>query len=198
MKLNHFLYSGCISIAMIVSAMPAVAAPPAVAAAAQKCACVPGKPTAASYTYDFRSEANTIFADIELQARQSLTDADALQGGARAGLTWESQTVMLDNLKSDINDIGVKLCRLETIRGVLAPWQQRVVDRIAASSLLLADNAQDAIQFGNANQQRLWRQPYRDYVNNLFNEAQRLKQSAGQAVDFASVSRKYEKEVKSL
>jgi hypothetical protein len=177
---------------MIVSAIPGIAATEG------KCACVPGKATSQSYTWDFKSEANAIFKDLQMDAQQSVNDAGMLQGDARAGLTWESQAGQLDNLKTDIDSLGVKLCRLETIRGAVAPWQQRVIDRIAASTLLMAGNATDAIQFGDARQGTLWMSTYQDYVKNLYDEAHRLKQSVGAAVEFASVSKKYREEVKTL
>jgi hypothetical protein len=192
------VYSGCISIAVTVLALPAAAAAPAVSAASKECACVPGQATAASYTWDFKGEADTIFKDIQFEAQQSVYDADALDSAARAGLTWYSQGGYLDNLKTDIDNIGMKLCRLETIRSVVAPWQQRAIDRIAASTVLMADNTEDAMNFGNVHQRELWLATYRNYVNNLFDEAQKLKQSTGRAVEFASVSKKYREEVKSL
>jgi hypothetical protein len=183
---------------MTVFALPAAAAAPAVAAVSKTCSCVPGQATPASYTWDFKGEANTIFKDIQFQAQQSLYDADKLEGAARAGLTWYSQGGYLDDLKTDIDNIGKKLCRLETIRSVVAPWQQRVIDRIAESTVLMADNTEDAMNFGNVHQRELWLTTYRNYVNNLFDEAEKLRQSSGQAVQFASVSQKYRQEVNSL
>jgi hypothetical protein len=159
---------------------------------------VAGQATPASYTWDFKGEANTIFQDIQFQAQQSVYDADALEGAARDGLTWYSQGGYLEDLKTDIDTIGTKLCRLETIRSAVAPWQQRMIDRIAASTVLMADNAEDAMNFGNVHRRELWLATYRNYVNNLFDEAEKLRQATGRAVDFASVSKKYRQEVKSL
>ena len=60
-------------------------------------------------------------------------------------VTWDAHADELEYLKSEINDIGAKLCRLQTIRRVVAPWQQNVIDQIATDTQLMADNAQDAI-----------------------------------------------------
>ena len=198
MKLSKLLSIGCVSIAAAVCALPAAAAAPAVAAKSQECACVPGQATPASYTWDFKGEANTIFKDIQFEAQQSVFDADALDGASRAGLTWYSQGGYLEDLKTDVDNIGKKLCRLETIRSVVAPWQQRVIDRIAASTVLMADNTEDAMNFGNVHQRELWLATYRNYVHNLFDEAEKLQQSTGRAVSFATVSKEYREEVKSL
>ena len=150
------------------------------------------KPTAASYTWDFKSEANTIFKDVQSDARQALDHAGELQSFTRDNnLSWKTHADQLEYLKSDIDDIGAKLCRLETIRRVVAPWQQHVIDRIGTSVRLMADNAQAAILFVNTNQNELRIPAYRDYLNNLYNEATTLTSSVGNAVEFASASKEY-------
>jgi hypothetical protein len=184
MKLRTLFWSTCIFAAMAASTVPAAAA------AAHEC--VPGKVTAASYTWDFKGEANTILKDVQAEAQQALNHADRLQALARDNnVDWEIHAGHLSGLRSEINDIGDKLCRLETIRRVLAPWQQRVVDQVATTTRLLADNAQDAIVFGNDNREGLWLASYQRCVNNLYNEAKSLTRSVGNAVEFAGVSKEY-------
>lgn len=82
-------------------------------------------------------------------------------------LSWETHASQLEDLKGDINDIGAKLCRLETIRRVVAPWQKREIDRIATTVRLMADNAEDAILFVNDKPNDLWLGTYQSYLNNL-------------------------------
>jgi len=72
--------------------------------------CVPGSPTAASYTWDFKAEANSIFQVLETLARQTRNDADQLQtSNRRHGVSWEIQADQLDSIKQEINDMGEKL-----------------------------------------------------------------------------------------
>ena len=40
---------------------------------------------------------------------------------------------------------GRQLCRLEAIRCVVEPWQQKTIDRTATDFTLLVDNTQDAL-----------------------------------------------------
>jgi hypothetical protein len=153
---------------------------------------VAGEPTAASYTWDFKGEANTIFKDIQSDARDAVDHAGILQSYALdSQLSWDAHAEELEYLKSDINDIGAKLCRLQTIRRVVAPWQQNVIDRIATDTRLMADNAQDAILFGNTHRSTLWLAAYQKNVNNLEEEATALTQSVGNAVEYAGVSKEY-------
>lgn len=79
MRLRGLVLGSCISVVMAVSAAPASAA------AAKECMheCVAGKPTAASYTWDFKGEANTIFKDIQADAQQALSHADRLRASPR-------------------------------------------------------------------------------------------------------------------
>jgi hypothetical protein len=165
-------------------------AAPATAAGAHEC--VPGQPTAASYTWDFKGEANTIFQDARVDAEQALNHADRLQSFANdAALSRETHAVELEALKQEVNNIGARLCRLETIRRVVAPWQQKEIDRIAATARLMADNTQDAISFIDAHPEDLWSPTYQKYTNNLYDEARSLAHSVGNAVAFANVSKEY-------
>ncbi|MBZ5619169.1 MAG: hypothetical protein LAQ69_10680 [Acidobacteriia bacterium] len=184
MRLRALLWSSCISVAMAVSAQPA--------AAAVTHECVAGRPTAASYTWNFQGEANTIFKEVQSDAQEALYRADRLQSfTGTPELSWQTYGYQLNRLRGDINDIGAKLCRLETIRRAVAPWQQRVIDRIAVTTRLMADNAQDAIVFGNTHSKELWLATYRNYLNNLYNEGKSLTRSVGNAVEYSSVSKEY-------
>lgn len=185
MRLRTLLWSSYVSAAIALSAIPV--------AASRVNQCAAGVPTAASYTWNFKGEANTIFKDVQADAQQALYHADKLQSFARdSNLDWQVHAGQLEYLKDEINDLGAKLCRLETIRGVVAPWQQHVIDQIATNARLMADNAQDAIVFGDKKPRDLWLAKYQKYVNNLYSEANSLTHSANNAVEFASVSKEYE------
>jgi hypothetical protein len=122
-------------------------------------ACAAGKPTAASSTWDFKGEANTILEDVQFDARQALFESDKLQSfAADPGLSWESHADELDLLKGDINDIGSKLCRPEAIRRMVAPWQH---------------------PDGQANPEALWLAAYQHDVNNLYDQAKSLTRAFG-------------------
>jgi hypothetical protein len=185
MRLRTLLWSGCISAALALYAVPA-------SAASASNQCVAAEPTAASNTWDFKGEANTIFKDIQSDAQDALYHADMLQSFARdPHMTWDAHADELAYLKSEINDMGAKLCRLQTIRRVVAPWQQNEIDQIVTDTQLMANNAQDAIIFGNTHRNELWLAAYQKNVNNLEDEAAALTHSVGHAVQFAGVSKEY-------
>ena len=154
--------------------------------------CVNGKPTAASYTWDFHKEADRLFTEIQSDSQQVVNHAAKLQSFSDDyELDWQPNADQLNRLKSEVNDVGQKLCRLETIRRVVAPWQQNAIDQIAPSVQLMADNVQDAIMFGNAHRNDLWNPTFRRYADNIYTEATTLQQSVGDAVQYANVLRQY-------
>jgi len=184
MKLGTLLWSGLISAAIAVAAVPGTA--PAV----QSCAI--GRPTAASYTWDFKREANSILEEVQSDARQAMNHADQLQSlEVDPNVSRETHAAQLNDLKDEINDIGAKLCRLETIRRMVSPWQQRVIDQVATTTRLMADNAQDAIALYNDNPGELKFPTYWHYTSNLYNQSKTLTRSVENAVKFAGVSKEY-------
>lgn len=183
MTLKALFNSGLVSAALVMYAVPATAA--------MVHECVAGKATPASYTWNFKAEANTTFQNIESDARQAVYHAEQLQSFARDDLSWYVQGFQLDAIKDEVNHIEAKICRLETIRRVVAPWQKREIDRIATATRLMVDNTQDAIVFANAHQDDLWIPTYQKYTNNLNSEARNLAHSVGNAVEYAGVAKEY-------
>ncbi len=174
----------------LVSASIAIASTPTAPTA--PLACAVGKPTAASYTWDFKGEANGIFKAVEVDARQAMNQADRLQSFEMdPNISSESQAILLNDMKQEINDIEARLCRLGTIRRMLAPWQRKVVDEIASTAPLMVDNETDAIQLCTNNPQELKFPTFWRYSKNLYDESRTLTRSAGDAVKFASVSQEY-------
>lgn len=184
MRLNKLFLSGCVSGAVAVFVVPAMAS--------TVHECVASKPTAASYTWNFKREADAIFSKVQADAKLAEHHADEVQSFARrTDISWETNVYQLDALKKEVNDMGAKLCRLETIRRVLAPWQQAEVDRIAKRMQLISDNTQDAILFMDAHTHQLWLPGYEKYAHNIYDEAAKLAHSTGKAVAYARVSKEY-------
>jgi len=153
--------------------------------------CVSGQPTATSYTWNFRQEANTIFGDIQSDARQVVDHAATLQSFAYGDLSREAHAVQLMRVKAAVNDMGNKLCRLETIRRVTAPWQQKTIDQIAKTARLMADNTEDAIVFVNSHPEDLWSPTYGTYVNNLYKESRGVARTSANAEEYARTLHEY-------
>lgn len=185
MRLKNLLVSGCVCATM--------AAFPAMAAISPARGCPVDKVTPASQTWNFQKETDAVFQDIQSDAQQASMHAANLQGIAEdQDYSWYTHSIELTQLKYLINDMGQKLCRLETIRRVDTPWQQNTIDRIATTLRLMADNTTDAMLFGSQYQNELWLAPYQKYVNNLYEQAHSLTKSVDHAVKYAKVQTRYQ------
>ncbi|HUP02638.1 MAG TPA: hypothetical protein VMU19_01535 [Bryobacteraceae bacterium] len=154
----------------------AAALAPLPASAATVPACSAGKPTAASYTWDFKAEAARTFSDIRADVEQIATNTDELRALTRDDEVSYNpgESYYWNQVDSAINDMGNRECRLQTIRRVVSPAQQRAIDKILAENRLMAYHARNAGDFGKAHPENLLMGPYRDDLVNLYNEAQAL------------------------
>jgi hypothetical protein len=168
------------------------AALPVSAATASSQACVAQKPTAASYTWNFRSEASRLLNDIQMDAAKIRNRAATLESFEPMQLeTWQAHEAQLVPIKEDVNDIGQKLCRLEQIQTAVAPWQKRAILKTAVTSRLLANNTQDALAFLDRYEGHFWRPSYERNVNNLYTEASQLSSSLTSYQEFAQARHEY-------
>lgn len=155
-------------------------------------ACVAGKVTAASYTWNFRNEANRSFQAIQDDLARAAYDADRFQQAAQnENIDWTVEGDPLNALRGEVNDIGQRLCRLETIKRALAPWQKTAVDRIQGTAILLADTTQSAITFGNAHPLQLWVPSFRNESYTLISQIHALQNTVADAVAYPRVDREY-------
>ena len=161
--------------AMVVAGMVSV---PVTSMAATVGSCVPGKATPESYTWDFKAEASRLLDQVRVDAMKARSRADKLeQFDMEPTISWHSHARQLTVIKQEVNDMGRKLCRLEQIRRVVAPWQQQTIDRIAPQIKLMADSAEDAIVFLNRNESSFWEPVNQKYAANIAQDSGRIVRS---------------------
>ena len=170
--LKYLILSGFLSAGM---ALPVVASPAV--------NCTSKSQVAAVERGNFPHQANKLLRDIRSDAESVMKHAATLKSfTGEADMSWFSSADELDHLRTDINNLGAKLCRLEAIRAEAAPWQRRVIDTVTTTARLMADNAEAAIDFANSHPQNLWNPTYRKYVDNIYGEADRLTKVTAHAV----------------
>jgi hypothetical protein len=163
-----------------------MAAFPAVSMAATG-ACTPGEPTAASHTWNFHAEATRLLNGIQQDAVRAKNHADKLETFTmEPGIDWQVHVYELSSLKHEVDDMGAKLCRLETIRRVSAPWQQKAIQRVAPQVRYMADNVTDALNFAGSRESSFWLASYRHNVSNLYRESSQLAKSVKNYEKYAS------------
>lgn len=135
-------------------------------------ACVAGKPTPASYAWNFPQEASRLLDGIQMDAASVKNHADRLEVFSMdQNIDWRVHGDVLNGIQSKVDDMGRKLCRLEMIRRVSTPQERKAIDQTASLVRLMADNTDDAINFLNARQANFWEPSYREYVGNLYRES---------------------------
>jgi hypothetical protein len=148
--------------------------------AAPRACPAPGAATAKSMTWNFSKEGSRLLNDINRKAQDVRMEAAKLEVQARdPQVDWQTHATELTEVRDDINYMGEKICRLETIRGQLAPLQQSTVDKSATLTKEMANFTTDAIQFLNAHRDNLWSPSYRAYTANVYKEAKTLNHSIG-------------------
>jgi hypothetical protein len=181
MNFRHLSVGGCLVAALVFL--------PASSMAAIRQSCAPGKPTAASYTWDFKAEASRILESIRLDAAKAHRQAALIKSYDPLSISWQSHAETLTAIKGAVNDMGRKLCRLEQIRRVVAPWQQQAIDRIAPQITLMANSTEDAINFLNANEGNFWEPAYVRYTDNIAQDSGRVSKSVTNFEEYAKARR---------
>jgi hypothetical protein len=162
--------TGCLLTAIFLLQGPAFAAPRACRTAAA---------TPESMTWNFSKEGSRLLQDIRQEARDARMETAKLEVQARNPMVdWQTHAIELSAVRYDVNHMGEKLCRLETIRGQLAPDQQKAVDETARLTKEMAIFTQDAILFLNDHHDNLWNPVYRAYIHDVYQEAASVNHAA--------------------
>jgi hypothetical protein len=180
MHVSHYLGLGAALFA------GAVLLPAATASMNRSCAL--GTPTAQSYTWNFPSEAQELLSDIASDAREARIHTDNLDRFAiDPNVSWESHAVELNAVRDAVNDMGTKLCRLETIRRVALPWEKKAIDEAAPLITIMANETQAAIMFLNDHQSNLVGMTYDGYTTGLYEKSDKLVNDMNEFEKFSKV-----------
>jgi hypothetical protein len=165
-------------------ALAALAAFPAMLGAVTIHECVANPQTATSSNRDFHKEAHNFFENVRSVSLDLSDHADTWKSFAdEPELNLESHAIQLRQLKADVNELGENVCRLEMLRGDLAPAQQKTMDAVASDVRLMADNVGDAITFLKAERDDLWNPTYYLYADHVSSEADQVTHYAKRAVE---------------
>ncbi len=148
--------------------------------------CSAGEPTPESYTWNFHQEAQELLGDIAAEAGQAEFHSDQLEHFSPS-IDWEEHADELRAIRTEINDMGNQLCRLETIRRVASPWEQKAIDDAAPLIAEMASEARSAIQFLNEKQDDLFTPSYHALSVELYEQSSELKRTVNQFENFSKI-----------
>ncbi len=143
---------------------------------AKGASCVTGPGTPQSATRKCSREASVLLRNMRDDALRASHEAVVLQIVAQnPDESWASRAAALSSIKAEVDDMGKRLYRLQTMAPAIEPWQRDAVNQIAPLVRYMADNTDDAIHYLNTHQESFWAPPYRTYTGNLYTEANLLQ-----------------------
>lgn len=142
-----------------------------------------------AYNWAYTEEASGLLHDIRTLSGKAVDGADRLHSASRLNsLDWRSHALYLNEIKTQVNTMGAKLDRLQEIHGMLAPWQQKAVERVTPNAVALAAHTEEAIAHLSENQGRLWMPNYRNLVSAMSEQGEEINRKVSMFLDYGKTS----------
>ncbi|MDQ2776630.1 MAG: hypothetical protein M3Y57_17185 [Acidobacteriota bacterium] len=143
---------------------------------------------------NFETEASDLFKQIKSLSGNLRTDASTLESyKLQNRMSWRSHADQLSKAREHINGIGERLDRLQAIKSVTAPWQQRAIEDIVPVAFNLAAHTESAIQHLNENRGYLYAPVYADHLTSISERSAELKTSVDAFLEFGDTSDKLDR-----
>jgi len=134
--------------------------------------CSPTTASDHSYARSSTREATRLLNDMQYDAQQVKNHAQVMDNFAyHTEFAWNTTGIELRRIKSEINDMGKRLCKLERMENAVPLAEQQAIQNVAPVVRQMADNADAAIHFRNAHHSGLWAPSFTANAQNLQTEA---------------------------
>ena len=148
-----------------------------------------GTENVTAYNWAYAEEASELLQEIRGLSVQLAEDSDFLEHHAnRNQLNWRSHAERLNHIRGDINAMGEHLQRLQEIHSMIAPWQQKAVDRILPRAKELAAHTEAAIAQLNDNRSTTWTPSYVDPVSAMAEHAEAIRKDVKMFLEYGKTS----------
>lgn len=142
-----------------------------------------------TYNWAYAEEASGLLQEIHGLSLRLTENSEFLgQQSLRNQLDWRSHAVELNQIRDHVNAMGENLQQLQEIHSMIAPWQQKAVERIMPSAVALAAHAEGAIDYLNKEQGNMWAPPYTVRVNSMTDHAEEIKSTVSMFLDYGQTS----------
>lgn len=132
---------------------------------------------AMSKNWDFPGEATQLLSDVEAKSEDVIRQSDAQVLLREHMSDWVYVGDSLSAIRADVNAMGKDLCRLQAIRRVALPWQQREISRITPRLQDMATQTSAAIRLLNNSQQSYWSTNLPNDLDTVYSDALRVNRS---------------------
>lgn len=146
-----------------------------------------------SQGWEFSKEATDLLKDVEMQSHRIRNAVGTLDQQSHFNeADWQTQADALDEVRDSLNTMGKDLKRLEEIRGVVQPWQQREIDRVMPLAVTLRNNTQEAIDLLNHNHSYPWATREPDDLAAIRHNAGMIARSVSRVMGIAHLNKEIE------
>jgi hypothetical protein len=136
-------------------------------------------------------------SDLLLQARndamQLQKDAEELRSFNWEKMTWESHAMKLDQIRDEVNSLGLLVTMLNEQRTKASPQDQQVIDRVTPMLKELAAKVQVAIEDLKNNPEHVQTFSYRDDYSAIAEISSKLAVQISDVVQYDQTNAKLEK-----
>ncbi len=143
--------------------------------------------------WNFHDEASRLLKEVQSTATALTRDAEFLHSYTRGSLSWESHVNQVNVVKDHINTMGKHLDRLQAIRHLATPQQQKAINSVVPAALILATHTESAIEHLNDRDKPLWDQEYKDHLRGIWSRSDQVKQVVDLQLDIANTQDKLER-----
>ncbi|HEV2245033.1 MAG TPA: hypothetical protein VGW37_00140 [Terriglobia bacterium] len=142
-----------------------------------------------AYNWAYAEEASGLLQQIQSLSSKAANRADLLNiASRRNSLDWRSHAVHLGEISTHINEMGDKLDRLQEIHSMIAPWQQKAVERVVPTAAALAGQTEEAIAFLNEHPIRLWTPTYTESVKAMSEHVDEINSTVSRFLDYGNTA----------
>jgi len=150
--------------------------------------CQTSAPTALSKIWNFPKEATELLKEVRPKAYAAELDAEGLASLSRFNdVSWERNSGHIERIRDEVNAMGKDRCRLQEIRRVALPWQQREIDRITPRLKDMATQTQDAIRLLNTHEHTFWATKFPDDMAAIRTDATPIYRSIVREIQYAKL-----------
>ena len=143
--------------------------------------------------WNFHEEASRLLKEIQSTATVLTRDADLLHSYTRGSLSWETHVNQVNLVRDHINAMGKHLDRLQAIRHLATPAQQKAIQSVVPAALILASHTESAIEHLNDRDKPLWDQEYKNHLRGIWGRSGQVKEVVDLHLDIANTQDKLER-----
>ena len=140
---------------------------------------------------------STTVSSLLLQAREDViqlrNDAEELQSFNWSKMSWESHAMKLDQIRDEVNSLGVLVTKLNDQKTKASPRERQVIDRVTPMLKELASKVQVAIDGVKNNPEHVQTFGYRDDYSAIAEISSKLAAQISDLVQYDQLNAKLEK-----